>query len=296
MRPGASWLLGLVLLAAGCSAVRLAYDHAPALVYWQLDEALELTPAQTTRVRQAVDDWFAWHRAQALPAYLTLLRKIRFQLGGEVSGQEVCAWRSAFTAHLVGAFDAALPMLAILAADLGPAQIAHLAGHFEASDAELRAEYGSGSLEARLARSRKRTERFFKRLYGKLTPAQRDYILAHTAATAFDPVRWLDERRQRQASLLAGLTALAVRVGDESDREMHARQLLQHQAGLWANSPRADYQAYRERLLVANCALFAGVHARAGPAQRARADARLAGWEQDLRALSGPAESASRGR
>ena len=47
-------LLLWVLLLQACSAVRLAYSQVPQLAYWQLDRYLDLSDAQTDRVRSAV--------------------------------------------------------------------------------------------------------------------------------------------------------------------------------------------------------------------------------------------------
>ena len=39
------------LLLQGCSAVKLAYSQVPHLAYWQLNRYLDLSDAQTDRVR-----------------------------------------------------------------------------------------------------------------------------------------------------------------------------------------------------------------------------------------------------
>jgi hypothetical protein len=295
VRPCALLLLLLLALLSGCSAVRLTYNQAPTLAWWWMDGYLDFTEVQAVTARQGLRDWFAWHRRHELPAYAGLLAGIREGLQGEVDSAQVCAWRSALTSHLLTAFEAGVPPLSRLAATLEPAQVARLEERFRKSNEELEKEYGSGSLQARTARSRKRTESFLKRLYGRLDPAQRQYILAHTQETSFDPVRWLDERAHRQAFVLSELRAVVAMEGKSAEAAQQARaeQMLRTYAALYAESPRADYQTYREQLIERNCALFAKVHSMASPKQRRRAEKTLRGWEKDLRLLASQSATAT---
>jgi len=288
VRARALLLLLVLALLSACSTVRLTYNQAPTLAWWWMDGYLDFNEVQAVTARQGLQDWFAWHRRYELPAYADLLVEIREGLKGEVDGAKVCAWRSALTAHLLTAFEAGVPPLSRLAATFEPAQVAHLEERFRTSNEELQKEYGSGSLEARTARSRKRTEGFLKRLYGRLDTPQREHILRHTRETSFDPVRWLDERAHRQAFVLSELRAVVAMKGKSAEAAPLARaeQMLRAYAALYAESPRADYQTYREQLIERNCALFAEVHAMASPRQRQRAEKTLRGWEKDLRLLA----------
>lgn len=288
VRARALLLLFVLVLLSGCSAVRLTYNQAPTLVYWWMDDYLEFTEPQATLVRQELATWFAWHRRHELPAYAELLKDIRTGLEGDVDSARICGWRSALTDHLVTAFDAGVPSLSHLVSALEPAQVAHLEERFRESNAELRKEYGSGSLTERTERSRKRTERFMKRLYGRLHAEQRAHILAHTRETSFDPVRWLDERSHRQTFVLTELRAITS-LGTEQARQARAETMLRAYADMYAQSPRAAYQTYRETLIERNCALFAEVHAMANARQRKRARQTLLDWEKDLRLLAGEA-------
>ncbi len=286
-------LLALVLFS-GCSAIRLTYNQAPMLAWWWLNDYLDFNETQSVAARKGLKDWFAWHRQHELPVYATLLGEIREGLKGEVSATTVCAWRTALTDHLAIAFEAGVPPLSRLASTLEPAQLARLEERFRRSNTELQKEYGSGTLEARTSRSRKRTERFLKRVYGRLDPAQRAYILAHTGETSFDPVRWLDERAHRQAFVLSELRAVMAIKGQGAAvaREARAEKMLRAYAALYAESPRAGYQAYRERLIQRNCTLFAEVHAMASPRQRTHVDKTLRAWERDLRLLASQSATA----
>ena len=56
-------------LLAGCSTVRLAYNQVPHLAYWQLNRYLDLSDAQTERVRGDLDELHRWHRDTMLPQH-----------------------------------------------------------------------------------------------------------------------------------------------------------------------------------------------------------------------------------
>ena len=50
-------LLACVLFLQGCSAVKLAYNQAPQLVYWRLNNYFNLTDAQADRLRSGCRPW-----------------------------------------------------------------------------------------------------------------------------------------------------------------------------------------------------------------------------------------------
>ena len=68
-------LVACVLFLQGCSAVKLAYNQAPQLVYWRLNNYFNLTEAQADRLRSELGDLHQWHRDQMLPQHAALLSR-----------------------------------------------------------------------------------------------------------------------------------------------------------------------------------------------------------------------------
>lgn len=283
-RRGLVLVLGVVL--TGCSALSFTYERLPTLLYWWMNRYVDFDPIQAPYARADFATWHAWHRREEIPRYVALLQRWQRELGGPLNADEVCAWREPVVARMRAAFAAARPGLTRLAISLSEEQRARLVEQFQESNRELRAEYADGTPSARERDSRKRTEKFFRRLYGRLNSTQRAQIAARTAETAYDANRWLDERAARQALILDGLREMGVSKADSSAREAIAHAALDTFSAQFFNSPRADYQRYREALLGRNCRLFAEVHAAASAAQVQRAQRKLADWESELLALT----------
>ncbi len=278
-------LTALCVLLAGCSAVSLTYDRAPTLLFWWVDSYVDFNPAQAAQARVDFATWHHWHRTRELPRYRALVRDWRQALAGPLDAAQVCAWRAPVVDRMQAAFAEAMPGLVRLAISLDDTQRGRLVKRFARANAELHAEYADGSLSARQDDSRRRSEKFFRRLYGPLNAAQKMRIAARTAETAYDAERWLAERAARQELVLAALTEISRLPVDSPARQDRAEAALTEFSAQFFRSPRAEYQAYRDTLLQRNCRLFAEVHAAATPAQVTRAREKLADWEALLTAL-----------
>ena len=276
----------LALFTAGllgaCSTLRLGYGQAPELAYWWLDGYADFDDVQEPLVRDAVGDWFRWHRSTQLPDYVDLLQRARADILQPTTPERVCEWSARLDDRLAAAADQALPRAAAIALALGPAQFKAIERKQAETMEELREEFLEGTPEERLERSLERTEERLNRVYGRLDKAQRDRLAAALAASPFDPQVWLAERQARQEDLLATVRRLQQ---DKATPEQ-ARQAL---AGLLSRvdrSPREVYRRYAERLREYNCGLGAMVHNMMLPAQREAAAKRFDGWAQDLRSLT----------
>jgi len=266
----------------GCSALRLSYGQGPTLAYWWLDGYADFSTEQAPRVRQALADWFAWHRATQLPEYAQALAALQGLAADKVTPAQVCQTLDAWQRRLERAFDHAVPALAAQLRTLSAEQLAHLErrqaqGLKEAAEKYLQADPAERQ-KAALERAVDQAELF----YGTLEEPQRRLLAAMLLISPFDPERWLAERRQRNVELMQRLRAWQADHADAATVQAGLRrsavELLQ--------SPRADYRAYAQRVREANCQLVARLHNEATPAQRQRAVERLRGWEDDLRALT----------
>ena len=286
----AIWRWGLVgvfvVALAGCSAISLTYERLPTLLYWWMNSYVDFDPDQASQARADFAAWHVWHRKEELPRYIALLQRWQHELAGPLTANDVCAWRAPVVARMQAGFSAAKPGLIRLAVSLNDEQRGRLARRFKESNIELREEYAEGTPRARERDSRKRTEKFFRRIYARLNSTQRAQIEARTAETAYDAERWLGERAARQTLILDGLQPTGIAAKDSAQQELLARAALDTFTAQFFNSPRAEYQKYREALLRRNCRLFAEVHAAASPPQVARARRKLAAWEAELVALT----------
>jgi len=281
-------LCGVLGLTSGCSALRIAYGTAPDLVYWWLDRYIDFDTAQTPRVREAIEQWFAWNRRTQLPDYAALLARAQVEVLADTTPARVCEWQAEGVKRAQIAFDRIAPAAADMMLTITPEQIKYLERRYEKSNAEFRDDFLQPDPRKRADEALKRTVDRAETLYGGLDDAQRERIADGLKRSPFDPELWLVERRLRQQDALQILRRLDA---DGANREQ-ALAALRGYVDRLERSPRDNYRRYSERLSEFNCVFAASLHNVTTAAQRRTAAKRLAGWESDLRAITAAAAAA----
>jgi Family of unknown function (DUF6279) len=291
---GLATLLLAVTVFTACSLVRLAYDQAPNLLFWRLDSYVDVNGEQGPRLRDAIDRWFDWNRRSQLPVYAAMLARAQREVVLPTTAAAMCAWFGEVEQRLNIALEEAVPPAAELMLSLTPEQLQHIERRLAKAHEESRKNFLQPDPAERRSASLKRAADRFEMVYGSLDVAQRERLAVLLARSAFDPERWLAERRLRQREMLQILATVS-----SAGRTDRAAALPQAQAAARVlveratRSPRADYRAYQERLVQDNCALAAAMHNAMSPAQREAARAKLKSWEDDLHQLA--AASAANG-
>jgi len=272
-------------LMAGCSAVRIGYNHAPDLAYWWFDGYVDFSSDQSALAREAIDDWFQWHRRVELPAYAGLLSRARVQVTGPATAAQACQWFDEVKLRVDAALEHALPGVAEVARRLSPQQLAHLEHKYAEINEELVDRYLQPQAEARARVQLKRALEPIEMIYGRMSGSQRERIAALALGTPFDPPRWIAERHRRQQDTLQTLTRLSTEQASLPQAVAALRALAQRSRV----SENEDYRAYQQRLIQFNCAFTAEVHNLTTPEQRRAAAEQLKDWEDDARALAAQA-------
>lgn len=280
--------LALLSLLSGCSAIRIAYAQGPELAYWTLDGYIGFNADQKPAVRDALGQWFAWHRRTQLPDYANQLARAETEVLADTTPARVCEWQAELTQRVQIAFERIVPAAASTVLTITPDQIAHLERHNAEANDKFRDDYLQRDPAKRARATLDRTVDRIETIYGRIDAAQRQRIAALLATSPFDPEVWLAERRQRQLDVVqmlrAATTEGATRVQAEAALRLIAQQLV--------HSPREPYARYVERLDSFNCRFAAETHNAMSPAQRRHAHETLAGWEGDLRSLAAGATPA----
>lgn len=284
-------IIGLALaLLGGCNALRLGYDNGPMLANLWLDRYLDLDRDQDTALRPALDDWFAWHRRTQLSEYSGALGALAAQAGAKVSAEQVCAWNDEWRERLNLAIERALPAAAALLPRVTDAQWRHLERHYAERNAKRREDLAPADPAKRVLAAFKRNEERAESLYGALDDAQRRMLKDAMATSPLDSAVWLDEREARQRDLLRTLPALQREDASPARRVEAMRALAQR----FAVSPDPAYRAFQARTTQFNCQLSARLHNSASAGQREHLRAKLARWNDDVRALAAAARPALR--
>jgi hypothetical protein len=279
------WIIAAcVLMLAGCSALRLAYNQAPDLVYWWLDGYFDFDSEQSTMARTALADWFAWHRTSQLPEYAATLARAQQQVPADVTPEQLCRWWGELRERAALAYEQGVPALAGIVRTLKPEQVAHVQKRYDKGDEDFRADFLQATRTDRLEAATKRTVSRAETLYGTLDDAQRVLVAQAMAASPFDPQVWLAERQARQREIVQTLRSLVANGADNGRTQAALRVFAAHAS----MSPRPAYRAYSSQLTEYNCRFAAQLHNSTKPDQRRRAVERLKSWEDDLRALAAP--------
>jgi hypothetical protein len=289
-RPVKARIIGWALCAAaalsGCSAVRIGYDQAPTLAWWWLDGYLDFDAPQAPAVKEAIGQWFAWHRATQLPDYATLLAAAQVQVLQPATPAQVCRWSDELRARVETALMQAVPRAAVLLPQVvGPAQLEHLERRYAKSNRDFEQDFLQEDRDRRRAAAIERTVDRAEMLYGRLDARQRELIAVGVGDSPFDPAAWLAERREVQAQVLQTLARLTAGGPARADRESNVAG-LKALAQRLLHTPPGPYRDYQRRLTDYNCAFIARLHNSTTPAQRQHARDKLKGWEEDLRALA----------
>lgn len=274
-------VIAAVLLMGGCSVVRLGYDHAPLLAWWWLDGYVDFGREQAPYAKQAIHQWFAWHRNAQLPEYADWLAAIRGQIDGPLASVQVCQWSDELQNIIAPAFDRAVELGAPVVLRLGDAQWRYLEQRYAKSNDELRRDFLQPDLDERRRTSIKRTVKRIENLYGKINKEQRDLIVTSIAMSPFNPEAWMVERQRRQQETLSTLRQLTSESVTSEQAVIRLQKLIEHTH----RSDDPGYRAYQLKLAEHTCDFIARMHNSTTPIQRQNAHDKLKSWENDIRAL-----------
>jgi len=68
-------VIGLVLLLSGCST-KFVYKNLDWLVYWYVDDFVELSDEQERMVDVKLATWLEWHKNTEIPKYVAHLNEL----------------------------------------------------------------------------------------------------------------------------------------------------------------------------------------------------------------------------
>ena len=273
-------LLAAALLPA-CSVMKIAYNQAPDLAYWQLDSYLDLSSEQSLQTKARLRQLHAWHRTTQLPAYAALLQRLQSQLPFDTTPAQVCSVAAEVRDKFTVILRQAEPTVAALGRQLEEPQRKRLAKKMAKNNAEETSERAG---ESEKARNDKRFELALERaerLYGPLGAAQQLVLSRRLDLSRPDELLQASEKQRRQRDLLATIQPMAASQTslDEALVAVHGwvERSLQ--------SPDPAYRAYVLQLTQDSCHTIAELHNSTTAVQRSRAAQTLRRYGDDLQAL-----------
>jgi hypothetical protein len=290
-RPIIAVLIVALSTFAGCSLVRFGYNQANHLTYWWVDQFVDFNEAQQPRAREALAQWFAWHRRAHLPGYANLLVNSQTLVLEDITPERTCGLWTDLRGYMDSAFERALPMTAELALTLTPQQIQNIQRRYDKINEEFRDEHLQGDASRRLKKSIKRTAERAEFFYGKLDDTQQEFIAQWVTRSPYEVNIWNAERHRRQQDLVQVLR----RLNADNPGQDKAQAALRAYVERIYRSPDDGYRKYAEQVWVYNCAFVANLHNTTTAAQRKHAVKKLKDWESEIRVLVPAAETAGLG-
>jgi hypothetical protein len=270
-----------LLLLQACSAVKVTYNNAPALVTWWLNGYLDLNDAQHQALSPQLTTLQGWHREAELPVYIHLLETWQGQMRNDITPAQACevfanvrTRMRVFNAHVE-------PVVLVLAPSLTAQQLNHLEKRFDKRNRKWRDEWMQSDLDERREYRLKQSVKRAETLYGKLNDTQKAMLKTSISTSSFDPQITYKEILRREQDALQVLSGIQKRPGDETRSKMEVQAYFDR----LMQSPNALYRDNLETINRESCNTFAELHNSASPEQRAHATETLQHYINDLRLL-----------
>jgi hypothetical protein len=276
-------LIALMVLAAGCSTVRFTYNHGDTLLYWWLNNYLDLDSDQSGWVKRDIDNLFQWHRKTQLKDYVQLLQNGQRQLAGNLSPADLMSDFHDIKSRSELLVYKALPELADLARSVRPEQIAQMEKKFAKNNEDYRKKFMRGDVEQQQkARFKKSMEQFYL-WFGNFSNEQEAVLRKASDARVLDNNIWLDERMRRQRNIVAALRKIQQeKLSKEATVSLLHNLVKESFDRFEAPERKAFFDTYTDQTIQM---ILTAVRI-ATPAQKAHAQKRMQGWIDDFNSLA----------
>lgn len=273
----------MLVVVAGCSSLRLAYNNGDTVLYWWLNAYVDLDRDQKGWVREDIDKLFDWHRKTQLKDYVEILRKGQKQVQGNPTQADLMADYSEIKSRTQSLLLKAAPDLADLARSLKPEQIAQMEKKFKSNNDDYRRKFLTGDQEKRQQLRYKKSMEQFELWFGSFSSEQEAIIRKASDARPLDNEIWLDERMRRQRNVLA----LVQKVQNEKlGKEATVALINTLIKDSFERLEHSDRKAFFDAFENSTAQMILTVIKIATPAQKAHAVKRMQGWIDDFNSLA----------
>ena len=273
----------MLVVVAGCSSLRLAYNNGDTVLYWWLNAYVDLDRDQKGWVREDIDKLFDWHRKTQLKDYVEILRKGQKQVQGNVTQAELLADYDEIKRRTQSLLLKAAPDLADLARSLKPEQIAQMEKKFKSNNDDYRKKFLTGDQEKRQQLRYKKSMEQFELWFGSFSREQEAAIRKASDARPLDNEIWLDERTRRQRNVLNLVQKVqSEKLGKEATVALINTLIRDSFERLEHSERKPFFDAFEN----STAQMVLTVIKIATPAQKEHAVKRMQGWIDDFNSLA----------
>jgi len=269
-----------LLLAAGCSMVRLGYGQFDTIAGWMANDYFDLEPAQRDAFSQRFERLHAWHRREQLPEYAQFLAEARTRAQRGLQTSDMLWLFDGIKSRYAVIATRAAPEAADLLATLSATQINHLRQELDKGNRKfLQENRTKESLAARRQHQQRTTLSQLRDWVGPLSDAQEVKIVALLQQVPLtDALRHEDRlRRQREFFVL-----LDGRGGDRAAFARRVSDWLVH----WERGRSPELARGFEESWMRRAEFYAAADKMLTTEQRAHLSHRLQDFIDDFRQLS----------
>lgn len=195
------WMVLGFLLVTGCSS-KLAYNNLDWLIYWYMDDYVELNDSQEAIFDIKLEGWIDWHREEQLALYLAQLEQITQDIEQNKLNKAVIANHlNQANQHVMTLRSKIAPELAELASRLSDDQVIYLFAAIQKENNKEQEELDEYNLLSESERLKKVIENFeedFEENLGNLTDEQKTLIANAAPRFARTRENWLEYRKTMQ--------------------------------------------------------------------------------------------------
>jgi hypothetical protein len=269
------FILTLALATLSCSLVKTAYNNAPVLIAWRLDDYFNFSEAQKAKLKPALQDLHAWHRKNELPRYVALLNEINGDLSHELNAETVCQRMEAIKANAQALQTKFIPIIVEIGPTLSDKQLQHFQKRLEKRNQEWKEEWWQETTEEQQEARLEKSQDFAEKIYGDINEKQIN-ILKQSITNNSDPALIYVEILRRDEDALNILKALRNPAASNEEKS----QLVSAGFERMQHSPNPAYQAHIDKITQQTCATIASLHANSTAKQRLHAQQ----WVEDHKA------------
>jgi hypothetical protein len=271
--------LSCLLLIAGCSALRIAYNQADHILAWRADDYFDFDAHQKHEFNARIERLLEWHRRDQLPEYAAFTTAAVNKARPGLRREDVVWFVDGFKARYRIIVNRGIQDAAELLATLKPEQLAALQKQWDKVNRKFVAERElDGGIEKRKRARLKRTLGQIEDWTGSLTWEQEQKI-----AALFDPIPLIEhlrhaDRIRRQQEFLQLLRLRA--------NTAEFRPRLQAWLRDWERGRAPEYEQLSGEVYEKRIQFYLAVEKVLTPTQREHALQRLQKFGDDFRALS----------
>ncbi|WP_100641580.1 DUF6279 family lipoprotein [Alteromonas facilis] len=194
------WLVisAVILFISGCSS-KFAYNNLDWLVYWYVDDYVELSKQQESIFDEKLNQWLSWHRDHELKRYIDHLNQVKSSAMSEgLTPEQVNQQIELAQQHWERLRSKLAPELAQMAVSLSDDQVVYLFAALEKENQEREENRADMDDEERLERRRDDLYEDVEEMIGKLTNEQKQIIELYVPLFESTVDEWIAYRRDVQ--------------------------------------------------------------------------------------------------